>query len=83
MDGERRDNEKMKRDKVVQTNKLPFTSLQFIHLIDEQWGFFQDTNDNEEKITHMMNTITLMFMWMVLVFDYKNYLKYMNNEKEE
>jgi len=74
----------MKKTKKIRETKekITHTPLQFIYLIDEQWGFFQECEENKEKMTHMMNTITLMFMYLVYRYDHQNYLKYINNEKE-
>ena len=74
---------KRKKDKVVQTKRQPYTPLQFLYLVDEQWGLFNDTTDNEDRMGHLMNTVTLMFMYLVSRYDHENYLKYMNKEEEE
>jgi hypothetical protein len=72
----------MKKNKKIRETKENISPLQFIHLIDEQWGFFQETNEIEDKLTHMMNTMTMIFMYMVYRYDHQNYQKYMNKESE-
>ena len=70
----------MKKTKKIRETKENISQLGFIYLIDETFGFFQECEEPKEKMTHMMNTILYIFMYIIIRYDYENYIKFINKE---
>lgn len=70
-----------KKNKIIKINKSAKLS-DILTIIMEHYFHFQKTTDSDERIDHMMEVIFGLFLYILVRYDYRNYLKLRENEED-
>jgi len=70
-----------KKNKIIKINKTANVS-DILIIIMEHYFDFQKTTDSDERMDHMMEVVFGLFLYIVVRYDYRNYLKLRENEED-
>jgi len=70
-----------KKYKIIKINKSAKLS-DILTIIMEHYFDFQKTTDSDERMDHMMEVVFGLFLYILVRYDYRNYLKLRENEED-
>jgi len=66
------------KDKIIKIKKSAKLS-DIMTIIMEHYFDFQKTTDSDERMDHMMEVVFGLFLYILVRYDYRNYLKLREN----